>query len=122
MIRSGGATTDIDRQTVTAVATDGNGSFDITFSGLSSISGKDSVDVTAVVYSYYQDQNTYAELPNVGGFKAFPGAISGNTVTFYMMYQIYDDGNLYPSTGAGFQLLKSQTNIANVYAKAIGVQ
>lgn len=123
--RSGMETNRIDKQTVTAVATDGNGSFDVTFSGLSSVGGKDSVEVTAVIYSYYQDQNTYVELPQVGGFDAFPGAVSGNTVTFYLMYDAYTtNGNLnsfpFENTGAGFIPLPSQTNIANVYARAMG--
>lgn len=113
------------RESVTAIATDGNGSFDVTFSDLRRIDNLNDVTVNSVVYSYYQDQNTYAELPQVGGFEAIPAALSGNTVTFYLMYEAYTtDGNLnsfpFENTGAGFITLPSQTNVANAYLEALG--
>lgn len=114
-----------DKQSVTAVATDGNGSFDVTFTGLKRIANVGDVTVNSVIYSYYQDQNQYAEFPQVGGFTALAGAISGNTVTFYLMYDAYTtNGNLnsfpFENIGTGFIPLPSQSNVANAYVEAVG--
>lgn len=114
-IRSGGQEKEFSSETVTAVDTGAAGEFTVTFSDFTSIAGVEDVNVSAVIY---YDPGAGADDPTVGGFLAIPASVYGNTVTFYMLYY----ATAYAAAaGSLFRPITGATDIASVYANAMGM-